>query len=332
MLRLGHMRRRDFVGGMTASALVARPARAQASLPTIGYLSARSPGDSAHIVAAFHQGLGEAGFVDKQSVHVEARFAEGDFDRLPALATELVRHQVHVLVATGGTVTALKAKPVVPATMPMVFAMGGDPVRLGVVASLSRPGGNVTGVSFLVNGLAAKGVEVLHDLVPSAGTIGLLVNPKDPNAEPDARETQAAVIALGKRLVIARAGSEGEIDAAFPNLVQQGVAALIVDTEPFFTDQRRRIVALAARHALPAVYQLREFVQAGGLISYGTSITDANRQLGVYAGRVLRGARPADLPVMQSTRFELIVNLAAARSLGLTVPPILLARADEVIE
>ena len=328
-----HVRRRDFISVLGGA--VAWPASGHAqqpALPVIGYLSSRSPTDSAHIVAAFRQGLNEAGFVDKQNVVIEFRFAEGNFDRLPALAADLVLRQVNVLVATGGTVSVIKAKPVVPATIPVVFAMGGDPVKLGVVASLNRPGGNITGVSFLVNGLAAKSVELLHELVPKAEVIGCLTNPKDPNAPSDTREAQVAADALGQKLVVAKASTESEIESAFTTFVQQQVTALFVDTDPFFTDQRAKIVALAARHALPAVYQLREFADAGGLLTYGTSITDANRQLGVYTGRVLKGTKPADLPVEQSTRFELIINLKAAKALGLEVPWMLLAHADEVIE
>jgi putative tryptophan/tyrosine transport system substrate-binding protein len=243
----------------------------------------------------------------------------------------LVRRQVNVLVATGGTVSVVKAKPVVPATIPIVFAMGGDPVKLGVVASLARPGDNITGVSFLVNELAAKTVELLHELVPKATVIGFLVNPNDPNAEPDTKDAQTAANAVGLQLVVAKASTESEIESAFTTFLQQQVAALFVDTEPFFTDQRAQIVALAARHTLPAVYQLREFAAAGGLMTYGTSITDANRQLGVYTGRVLKGTKPADLPVMQSMKFELIINLKTANALGLTIPPTRLFQADEVI-
>jgi putative ABC transport system substrate-binding protein len=328
------MKRRKFItllGGAAAAWPLATRAQ-QAAMPVIGYLSSRSPADSAHIVAAFRQGLNESGFVDNQNVMIESRFAEGDFDRLPGLAADLVRRQVNVLVATGGTVSVVKAKPAVPATIPIVFAMGGDPVQLGIVASLNRPGGNITGVSFLVNGLAAKEIELLHELVPRAAIIGVLVNPKDPNAESDAREAQTAADTFGQKLVVVKASTESEIDLAFTTLVQQRVAALFVDTEPFFTDQRVKIAALAAQHTLPAVYQLREFAAAGGLATYGTSITEANRQLGVYTGRILKGTKPADLPVLQSTRFELIVNLKAARTLGLDMPSSLLARADEVIE
>jgi putative ABC transport system substrate-binding protein len=304
----------------------------QKSMPTIGYISSRSQGQSGDIVAAFRKGLNEAGFVEGGNVALEYRFADGDFDRVAALAAELVRREVNMIVATGGTVTVVKAKPIVPATMPMVFAMGGDPVKLGVVASLNRPGGNITGVSFLVNGLAAKGIELLHEIVPKATAVGFLVNPRDPNAEPDMREAQAAAEVFGQRLVVARAGTPDEIDAAFDQLAQQRATALLIDTEPFLVDQRAKIVALAARRAIPAAYQLRDFVTVGGLASYGTSVTDANRQIGVYAGKILKGAKPADLPVEQSTKFELVINMKTAKALGLTIPPSILARADEVIE
>ena len=318
-----------------AGSLLAAPLAAEAqqpAKPVIGYLSSRSPTESADIVAAFHQGLREAGFVDKQNVLIESRFAEGHFDRLPELAADLVRRRVDVIVATGGTVSVVKAKPVVPATIPIVFAMGGDPVKLGVVASLNRPGDNITGVSFLINRLAGKMVEFLHDMVPKAAVIGFLVNPKDPNADSDTREVQAAADVFGQKLVVAKASTVGEIDSAFATFVERRVAALFVDTEPFLADQGVKIVALAAKHALPAVSQLRIFAAAGGLASYGTSLTAANRQLGVYTGRVLKGTKPSDLPVIQSTTFELVINLKTAKALGLTIPPSLLQRADQVIE
>jgi putative ABC transport system substrate-binding protein len=252
--------------------------------------------------------------------------------REPTAAYPISRSRHRLIVATGGTVSVVKAKPVVPSSIPIVFAMGGDPVTLGIVASLNRPGGNITGVSFLLNRLATKEVELLHELVPKAVVLGFLVNPKDPNAESDTRETQAAADALGLKLVVGKASTEGEIDSAFAAFAQQQVAALFVDTEPFFTDQRGKIVGLAAQHLLPAVYQVREFASAGGLVIYGTSITDANRQLGVYTGRVLQGIKPADLPVVQSTTFELIINLKTAKALGLDIPAKLLALANEVIE
>jgi putative ABC transport system substrate-binding protein len=302
----------------------------QPKVPTIGYLSTRAAADSAHIVAAFRKGLNETGYVEGQSVLMESRFAEGRYDRLAALAADLVRRQVNIFVATGGTSSAVAAKPVVPATIPMVFAMGGDPVKLGIVASLARPGGNVTGIAFLVNGLTAKHLQLLH--APKAKVIGFLVNPNDPNLPTDTKQAQDAANVLGHELVIVNASAESDLEPAFATLAKEKVEALFVQVGPFTTDHRTKIAVLAARHRLPTIYALREFVDAGGLMSYGTSITDANRQLGVYAGRVLKGIRPSDLPVMQSTTFELVINLKAAQALGLDVPTSILLRADEVIE
>jgi len=327
------MRRRDFIFALGGAIGWPSGTRAQQPrLPVIGYLSGRSPTDSVDIVAAFRQGLKEAGFIDQENVMIESRFAEGDFDRLSVLAADLVRRQVNVLVATGGSIAVVKAKPVVPATIPIVFAMGGDPVKLGVVASLNRPGANITGVSFLVNGLAAKAVELLHELVPKAAVIGLLINPKDANAASDTEEAQTAADSFGLKAVLAQASTEYEIDSAFTIFIQQQVTAIFVEPDAFFMDQRKRIVEHAVRHALPAVSQLRVFAEAGGLASYGTSITAANHQLGNYAARVLKGAKPAELPVMQSTRFELVINLKTAQKLGLEVPWMVSERADEVIE
>jgi len=298
-------------GGLLAAPLAAEAQ--QTKLPVVGYLSSRAPSESAHIVAAFRQGLTETGFVDGQSVVIESRFAEGQFDRLPALAADLVRRRVNVLVATGGTVSVVKAKPVVPPTIPLVFAMGGDSVKLGIVASLARPGGNITGVSFLVNGLAGKQVQLLRELTPKASVLGFLVNPNDPNVPSDTKDAQEAAEALGHKLIVVNARVASDFAPAFRTLAQQRVAALLVDVEPFLTDQRTTIVALAGQHKLPAIYGLREFVDAGGLMSYGTSITDANRQLGLYTGRVLKGTKPADLPVIQSTKFDLVINLKTAK-------------------
>ena len=328
------MRRRDLIK-LIASSAALWPLSAQAqraALPLIGYLSSRSPGNSADIIAAFRRGLSEGGFVDGQNVMIESRFADGEFDRLPALAAELIARDVNVFVATGGTVSAVKAKPVVPRTVPMVFAMGGDPVKLGIVASLNRPGGNVTGVAFLVNGLAAKQVELLHQLAPKAAVMGFLVNPKDPNAEGDINDAQAAAAALGHKLVLGKASTEGEIDSTFITFGQQGIAALFVDAEPFLLDQRKKIIALATQQAIPVVSQFRLFAVDGALASYGTSLTEANRLLGVYTGRVLKGTKPADLPVVQSTKFDLVLNLKTAKVLGLSIPDKLFTTADEVIE
>jgi putative ABC transport system substrate-binding protein len=327
------MRRREFIS-LVSGAAFAWPlaVHAQQPIPVIGYLSARSPDNSADIIAAFRQGLSKAGFTDGQNVRIESRFADGNFDRLPGLAADLVARKVSVLVAAGGTVTVVKAKPVVPTTIPIVFTMGGDPIKLGVVASLNRPGDNITGVAFLVNGLASKQLELLHRLVPAAGTIGFLVNPKDPNAETDAKDAQDASASLGLKLVIGSASTESEIETSFASFAQQHVGALFVDAEPFLLDHRKKIIALANQASLPIVSQFRLFAVDGGLASYGTSLIDANRLLGGYTGRILKGEKPADLPVVQSTKFDLVINLKTAKSLGLTVPPTMLTTADEVIE
>jgi putative tryptophan/tyrosine transport system substrate-binding protein len=326
------MRRREFlalVGGAVTGPLAVR---AQQQIPVIGYLSSRSPGDSSHIIAAFRKGLGEVGFIDGRNVAIESRFADSHLDRLPALAAELVGRRVNVVVATGGTSSAVAAKPVIPATIPMVFAMGGDPVKLGIVDGLAQPGGNVTGIAFLVNALTAKHLQLLQELAPKAKAIGFLVNPNDPNSSSDIKQAQDAAQLLGHRLVLVNAAAASEVELAFATLEKEKVEALFVQVGPFTTDQRKKIAELAARHPLPAIYALREFVDAGGLMSYGTSITDANRQLGIYAGRVLKGTKPAELPVMQSTTFELVINLKSAKAQGITIPQSILLRADEVVE
>ena len=328
------MRRREFIsllGGATATWPFAALAQ-QRAMPVIGYLSSRSPANSADIIDAFQKGLSEAGFIVNQNVTIESRFADGNFDRLPALAADLVARKMNVLVATGGTVSVVKAKPVVPRTVPLIFAMGGDPVKLGVVASLNRPGDNITGIAFLVNGLASKQLELLHRLVPAAGAIGFLVNQKDPNANTDAEDAQDASTSLGLKLVIGSASSENEIETSFATFTQQHVGALFVDAEPFLLDHRKKIIELGNQARLPIVSQFRLFAVGGGLASYGTSLTEANRLLGGYTGRILKGDKPADLPVVQSTKFDLVINLKTAKSLNLTIPPIMLTTADEVIE
>jgi len=304
----------------------------QPAMPVIGYLSQRSPTDSASIVAAFREGLKEMGFVEGQNVAIEFRFAEGQIDRVPALANDLVRRNVTVFVATGGTGSVVKAKPVIPRTIPIVFAMGGDPVKLGVVASFARPGDNITGVCFLLSELAAKQVELIHELVPKAALIGFLVNPKDPTSEAATRDAQAAAATLGHKLVIVNASSASEIDPAFAALAQRKIAAVFVNADPLYNVNSPKIVALAARHAMLTVTSWEGFAADGGLISYGTSINEANRQLGVYTGRVLKGTPPGDLPVVQSTKFHLVINMKTAKALGITIPQTLLLRADQVIE
>ena len=326
------MRRRDFIALTTGAPIVwTIAAPAQQAMPVIGYLASGSPGPSAPNVAAFRQGLSETGWVEGQNVAIEYRWAEGRYDRLPALAADLVGHKVDVIVASGSLPPALAAKSAT-STIPIVFASVGDPVAAGLVASLAQPGGNLTGLSTMTTELAAKRLELLSELVPQARVIALLVNPNNPATEPLIRDTQEAARAKGVQLPILKAGTEGEIDAAFATLVQLHAGALVVAAESFFFSRRDQFVALAARHAVPAIYEWREVAALGGLVSYGPSLLANYRQVGIYVGRILKGAKPADLPVQQPTTFELVVNLNAAKALGLTVPPALLAAADEVIE
>ena len=326
------MRRRELLlllGGTTA---VARPLLAQQkAMPVIGILSTASPGAFAPYVAALRQGLSETGYVEGENVAIEYRWAEGHYDRLPALAADLVGRKVDVIVSTGAAPTALAAKSAT-STIPIVFRIGADAVELGLVASFARPGGNLTGVSLLTDELTLKRLELLSELVPQAGVIALLVNPDNANAEPNIASAQEAARAKGVRLTILKAGSASEIDTAFATFVQQQAGALVVSADPFFTSRREQLVALASRHAIPAIYAWREFAGSGGLISYGSSLTAAFRLVGTYAGRILKGEKPADLPVEQPAKFELVINLKTAKSLGLTVPQTILARADEVIE
>jgi putative ABC transport system substrate-binding protein len=325
------MRRRELLlllgGAMTAP----RALRAQQkATPVIGLLG--SIGPIAPQVAAFLQGLSQTGYVEGQNVTIEYRWAEGSYDRLPALAADLVGRNVDLIVATGGDVSALAAKSAT-STIPIVFtAIGRDPVGLGLVASLARPGGNVTGFVGLTIELNPKRVELFSELVPQASLIALLVNPNNPTTERVVRDVQEAARAKGVQLEVLKSGTEGEIDAAFASLVQLHAAGLVVAGDAFFTSRRDQLAVLASRHAVPAIYNSREFAVAGGLISYGTSLAGIWRQAGIYAGKILKGAKPADLPVEQPTRFELVVNLKSAQALGLTVPQSILARADEVIE
>jgi putative ABC transport system substrate-binding protein len=283
------------------------------------------------MMAAFGQGLNEQGFVERQNVAIEYRWADGQYDRLPALAADLVRRQVAVILAVGSVPTPLAAKAAT-STIPIVFIVGGDPVKFGLVASLNRPGGNLTGVSVLSGPLTAKRLELLRELVPQAGVIACLVNPNNPEADSQLMDIRAAARTFGQEVLILNASTDDELHTAFATLVRERAAGLLVGNDAFFVLRREQLVALAARHAIPAVYFLREFATAGGLMSYGDTLTDAYRQIAVYIGRVLKGTKPADLPVQQSTKVELIINLKTAHALGINVPPTLLARADEVIE
>jgi putative tryptophan/tyrosine transport system substrate-binding protein len=325
------MRRRELMLTLGTAMTTARALRAQQkAMPLIGFLNIGSPGPNAPFVAAFHRGLSDTGYVAGQNVAIEYRWAEGSYDRLPGLAADLVGHKVDVIL-TGGT-PGIQAAKAATATIPIVFLGGGDPVTAGLIASLARPGGNLTGVSFMSTELMPKRLELLSELVPKAGVIALLVNQNNPAAERIMRDVQEAARTKGVQLHILSAGTESEIDAAFAPLVQLPAGALVVVGDPLFINRREQLVALASRHAVPAIYAFREYAAAGGLISYETSFTAAYRQLGTYAGKILKGARPADLPVQQPTTFELVVNLKTAAALGLSVPPSILARADEVIE
>jgi putative ABC transport system substrate-binding protein len=327
------VKRREFItllGGAAATWPLAARAQ-QPAMPVIGFLATGSPSAWAHFVAAFRQGLSEVGYEDGRNVWIEFRWAEGQGSRLPALAAELVGRSVSVIVPSIGIVAARAAKAASP-SIPVVFLMGGDPVTLGMVASINRPGANVTGVSFLLNVLAAKRVELLLAMVPTATKIGLLFNPDNPNAEADAAAAQEAARSLRQETHLIHVRTEGEFDAAFASFVQQRVAALFVASDPLFVGRRNQLVALAARHRIPANYDRRELAEAGGLFSYGTNFGDGHRLVGNYVGRILKGEKPADLPVLQPTKFELVINLKTAKALGLEIPDRLLALADEVIE
>jgi putative ABC transport system substrate-binding protein len=326
------MRRREFITFLGGAAMAwPLPARAQQpTMPVIGFLNGRAPGDDPHLLAALRGGLKEAGYVEGQNVAIEYRFAENHYDRLPGLAADLVRLQVAVIAANGLAAQTAKA---VTATIPIVFVAGFDPVEVGVVTSLSHPGGNVTGVTIQDVGLGPKRLELLHELVPSATTMAALVNPADPSrAETILSELQTAAHTLGLQLHVLHASTDRDFDTVFASMTQLHAGGLVIGGEPFFNSRSEQLGALTSRHAVPAIYQLREFAAAGGLMSYGGSLTDAYRLVGVYTGRILKGEKPADLPVQRATKVELIINLKTAKALGLGVPLPLLGRADEVIE
>jgi putative ABC transport system substrate-binding protein len=327
------MNRREFVALSTGTALAwPLPAGAQQpARPVIGFLSSRSPGEAAVHTAAFRRGLAETGYVEDQNVVLAFRWAEGRYNRLPALAGELVDLRVSIIMAGGGSPSALAAKAAT-SSIPIVFVIGDDPVKNGLVTSYNRPGRNITGISFVTNELGGKRLGLICELVPNSAAVALLLNPADPQGGGQRIDVQTAADAVGKRLLVENASKEAEFDAIFARLAEARVGALIVENDPFFDSQRDRIMALAARHAIPAIYHIREFPAAGGLMSYGASLADVYRQSGNYVGRILKGEKAADLPVMQPTNFELVINTTTAKTLGLTVPPSLLARADEVIE
>jgi putative tryptophan/tyrosine transport system substrate-binding protein len=327
------MRRRDFIKVIAGSA-AARPLGAwaqQPALPVIGFMSGRAPEDSAHLVSAFRQGLAETGFVEGQTVTIEFRWAHGDYDRLPALAADLVSRKVAVLVGVGGDVSALAAKKAT-ATIPVVFGMGDDPVKAGIVASFNRPGGNVTGFTVRTSEMESKRLGLLREMVPAVQLIGVLVNPKFPPSSHELSDLELAAKGIGQRLFVASANNDAELDSALASLGQQRVGAFLVTAAPFFDTRLERIVGFAAQNRLPAIYQFREYAVAGGLISYGPNIVESYRNAGLYVGRILKGEKPADLPVLQPTKFDFVINLKTAKALGLTVPPTLLAEAGEVIE
>jgi len=326
------MRRREFITlvGGAAAWPVAAPAQ-QSAMPVIGFMSGRAFEDSAHLVAAFREGLAEEGFVERQNIAIEFRWADGDYDRLPALAADLVNRRVAVLVAVGGDVSAVVASKATK-TIPVVFGMGGDPVKAGMVASFNRPGGNVTGYTLWTSEMESKRLGLLRELVPGTPLIGILINPRFPPTVQELDDLEPAAKGVGQQLFVARANDDAELDAALASFVQQRVGAFLVTAAPFFDTRRERIVEFAAQNRVPAIYQFREYAVAGGLISYGPNIAESYQNAGVYVGRILKGEKPADLPILQPTKFDFVINLKTAKALGLTVPPTLLAEAGEVIE
>jgi putative ABC transport system substrate-binding protein len=327
------MERRIFMT-LVSGGLLAAPLAAQAQQQTIakiGYLSTRSPGEARSYTDAFIRGLNDTGYVEGRNLVIEFRWAELQYDRLAALASDLIRRQVAVIAAVGGAHSGLAAKAAT-STIPIVFVSAGDPVTFRLVDSLNRPGGNVTGISMITVALAPKRLELLHELVPAPAVIAMLVNPSSPYVGPEIKDVMESARVLGRQIQVLKAGTPPEIDAVFATLVRQTARAILVSGDPFFDSQRAKLVALSARHRVPAIYQWRDFAAIGGLMSYGTSITDAYREAGVYTARILKGAKPTELPVLQPTKFEMVINLKTAKALGLTVPPSLLSRADEVIQ
>jgi ABC-type uncharacterized transport system substrate-binding protein len=325
------MKRREFislVGGVVAWPIAAHAQ--QQPMPVVGFLNGSSPNGYGRFLSAFLQGLSEAGYVEGRNVAIEYRWAEGQYDRLPALAADLVRRRVDVIAAT--STPANRVAKAATTTIPIVFTTSSDPVELGLVASLSRPGSNVTGAATLNVEVGSKRLELLHEIAPPAAMVVELVNPNNPNLETQLKNLQAAGDTLGRRILVLSARTQSEIDAAFARLVKQQAGGLLINTDAFFFSQRDQLIALANRYAIPAIFDRREFVEAGGLMSYGGSVTDVYRLAGIYTGRILKGEKPADLPVQQSTRVELVINVKTAKALGLTLPLSLLGRADEVIE
>jgi len=327
------VKRREFItllGGAAAAWPLAARAQ-QPAMPVVGVVRIATPGESPHLEHAFRQGLAQAGYVENQNIGIEWRWAEGRYERLPDILAELVGRRVAAIAVPGAAATALAAKAATH-TIPIVFMMGGDPVEFGLVASLARPGGNITGVAMLQAPVVAKRVDLLHQLIPTALTIGLLTNPTNPFGEAERREVQTAVRTLGLELHVANAKDQDEIDASFQNLIAQGARAIVIGADAYYFNQRKQIAALAASYSIPAIAQWSEYTASGGLMSYGNNIPDAYRLTGVYVGRILKGEKPSDLPVEQPTKFDFVINLATAKALGLTIPDKLLALADEVIE
>jgi ABC-type uncharacterized transport system substrate-binding protein len=326
------MRRREFiklVGGAMAWPVAA--GAQQQAVPVVGFMSGRSLNDSAHLVAAFRQGLAEMGFVEGQTVAIEFRWAEGNYDRLPALAADLVAAKVAVLVGVGGDVSAVVATKATK-TIPIVFGMGGDPVKAGMVASFNQPGGNATGYTLWTSEMESKRLGLLRELVPGVRLIGVLVNPKFPPTEQELQDLEPAAKAVSQQLFIAQANDDAELDGALSSFAKQGIGAFLVTASPFFDTRHDRIISFAAQNRLPAIYQFREYAAAGGLMSYGPNIVESYRNGGVYVGRILKGEKPANLPILQPSKFDFVINLKTTKALGLTVPPMLLAEAGEVIE